>query len=111
MDMPLKYLLRDVTPGLICFTRERMDDDEIRETFYLRLLGEHPPRYLYNVHIARLGIVQGVPNTPPRYFRVCDLPCIDPGEAHGLTPVYTMRHDSEWWASIREFLERASFAC
>lgn len=110
MNAPLKYALRDVLPGMICFTRERMDDDEIRETFYLRRVGEHPLRYLYNVHIARLGIIQGVPGTLPRYQRVCDPPCTDPGEAHGLTPVCTLRTDSVWWEHIKKSLERVSLA-
>lgn len=77
-------LLQAAHRALVVVT-ENMDDDEIRETYYIR---EADPnvRYPYNVGVARIGIVQGVPGEKPRVVKMHNTPCHDPGEAHQMTP-------------------------
>lgn len=81
----MKQLLKDVSPGSIVFTSERMED-EIRETFYIRD-ADRECRYDYNVPVGRFGMVQGDPRSgAPRIVRMSGTACRDPGEADGRTP-------------------------
>lgn len=85
-----KTTMRDVPPGAIAFTAERVGD-EWRETFYIRD-PDRPCRYPENVPAARKGFVQAEPYAAElRCVRILKTPCRDPGEIDGRTPVWILR--------------------
>lgn len=93
--------LKDVAPGSIVFTSERLDD-EVRETFYIREAGAAALRYAYDVKISRIGFIQFDPTTgKPRVQKLRTIPCDDPGEAHGLTPCFPL-DQSRFAGEVRE---------
>lgn len=93
---------KDVPPGSVFYTSERLGDDrnsmEVREVFYVRD-GDAPCRYPHNIRIGRVGIVQGDPDSkePPRYRRMNDEPCRDPGEMDGRATVHLLSDEQSVW--------------
>lgn len=78
-------ILLQVAHRALVVVTENMDDDEIRETYYIRE-ADLNVKYPYNVSVARIGMAQGVPCHKARVVKMHTTPCRDPGEAHYMTP-------------------------
>lgn len=93
---------KDVPAGALFYTSERIGDDknsmEVREVFYVRE-PDAPCRHPHNVRIGRIALIQGDPDgsEPPRYRRVLNEVCYDPGEMDGRTAVYLLSERPAIW--------------
>lgn len=91
--------------GDIVFTSERIGDNksgmEVREVFYIRD-PDRPTLYPHNVPIGRFGTVQGDPSSEsgPRYVRLRNEPCRDPGETDGRRLCRALQGGSSVWGHM-----------
>ena len=98
--------VKEVPPGALFYLSEHIGDDqnntEVREVFYVR----DPDRlcqYPHNVPVGRIATIQGDPSSgePPRYRRVNDPICRDPGEMDGRAMCHLLaKRTSVWELSI-----------